>query len=92
MCRPFVVFSSPCTLEYARSLGFKTFGEFWDESYDTETDHLTRFNKLLDVIRYIDSFSLDQLKDMYKQMVPVLQHNFNQLGKIHNEEALLHIQ
>lgn len=92
MCRPFVVFSSPYTLEYARSLGFKTFDKFWDESYDTETDHLTRFNKLLDVIRYIDSFSLDQLKDMYKQMVPVLQHNFNQLGKIHNEEALLHIQ
>jgi len=92
MCRPFVVFSSPYTLEYAHSLGFKSFSDFWDESYDTETDHLVRFNKILDVIRYIDSFSLTELKNMYKEMLPILQHNFDQLGRINNEEALLHIQ
>ena len=82
MCRPFVVFSSPYTLEYAKSLGFKTFSDYWDESYDAETDHLTRFNKLLNVIRHINSFDLNQLKDMYQQMLPILQHNFAQLGKI----------
>jgi len=84
MCRPFVVFSSPNTLEYAKSLGFRTFDKFWDESYDTERNHKARFDKLLDVIEYINFFTLDELKDMYKEMIPILEHNFYNLGRIHD--------
>lgn len=84
MCRPFVVFSSPNTLAYAKSLGFKTFDMFWDESYDAEVNHKARFNKLLDVIEYINFFTLDELKDMYKEMLPIIEHNFYNLEKIHD--------
>ena len=84
MCRPFLLFSSPNSLAYAKSLGFKTFDKFWDESYDTELNHKIRFEKLLDVIEYINFFTLDELKDMYKEMIPIIEHNFYNLEKIHD--------
>ena len=37
-CHPFVMVSKKGTLKYLRDIGFKTFGDFWDESYDDEED------------------------------------------------------
>jgi hypothetical protein len=72
---PFIVVSSPYTLEYLKKLGFKTFKEFWDESYDTEEDHGKRLLKIFKVIEYIDSLSINQLKDMYSLMYKTLNYN-----------------
>lgn len=77
--RPFILFSSPFTLEYMKSLGFKTFDKFWNESYDNETDHLTRFQKVCDVINYVNNYSVNDCKDLYTQMLPILEHNFDVL-------------
>lgn len=79
--KPFVLVAPPKTLEYLKSEGFKTFSDFWDESYDDEYDHEKRLFKIFKVIDYIDSKSIDELHEMYEKMIPILKHNFETVNK-----------
>jgi len=76
---PFVIVGLPNTLALLRRVGFKTFGDFWDESYDEEINNEKRLLKILDTIDYIDTFTLDELTELKKQMTPILEHNYNVL-------------
>lgn len=78
--RPFVLFSSPYTLEYMQKIGFKTFNSFWDESYDKETNHTKRMDKVFNIIDEIDKLSINDCKELYLQMKPILLHNHNHLN------------
>ena len=51
--RPFIAFSTPYYLEDLRKLGFKTFSPFIDESYDRETNSITRVNMIVEEINRI---------------------------------------
>lgn len=73
--RPFIVVGPPKTLEYIRSLGFKTFSDFWDESYDNETDHGERLAKLFALMDTIFEMSNEEQRNLYDNMVSVLEHN-----------------
>lgn len=73
--RPFIVFAPPYTLEYLKTFGFKTFSDFWDESYDTETCHETRLVKLFTLIQQIQDMPIERLKQMYFDMKDILEHN-----------------
>jgi hypothetical protein len=74
--KPFVLAAPPYSLEYLHSIGIKTFDKYWDESYDKETNHEKRLVKVLKLIDYIDSFSLADLKEIYQDMIPLLEHNY----------------
>jgi hypothetical protein len=80
--RPFVLVAPPTTIEFLHKLGFKTFGEFWDESYDQESDHEQRFIKVLNLIKEIDRKPLSELQCIYRSMTEILQHNFDNLYKL----------
>ena len=80
--RPFILVSSPTSIEFLHKLGFKTFNDFWDESYDQETDHEKRFIKVLDLIKELDNKSLSELQYMYRSMTEILEHNFDNLYKL----------
>jgi hypothetical protein len=73
---PIVLVAPPYTLEYLRTFGFKTFDKWWDESYDIETNHHKRIIKIFDVIDYINSKSIEELKIMYSEMEEILNHNY----------------
>lgn len=73
--KPFILVGAPKSLEYLRKYGFKTFEEFWDESYDQEINHKHRLEKIFDLICYIDKFNLQELEHLYNRMLPVLRHN-----------------
>ena len=75
--QPFVVVSSPFYLKKLKELGFKTFDNFWDESYDLEEDFTKRFEKIVDTLEYISTWSLEKCNRTYNQMIPILKHNFN---------------
>ena len=79
--KPFILIAPPKTLEFIKSLGFKTFDEFWDESYDDEFDHDTRLKKILEVIEYIDGMSIMDLRKLYNNMKSIVEHNFEVLDK-----------
>jgi hypothetical protein len=74
--RPFVCFGPPGSLELMRQDGFKTFGDFWDESYDDEWDHTKRLEKLFDLLLEIDSWSIEQCQKKYVKMLDVINHNY----------------
>jgi hypothetical protein len=80
--RPIVLAACPKTLEYMKIKGFKTFSDYWDESYDQELDHTQRLLKIFKVVDYINSKSLDELKYMYNDMVPILIHNHKNIATL----------
>jgi hypothetical protein len=73
--RPFVLVAPPNTLEYMQKLGFQTFGRYWDEAYDSEQNHEQRLLKIIEVLDYINSMSIDTLKVWYANMKDILEHN-----------------
>jgi hypothetical protein len=73
---PFVLAGCAYNLEYLRSYGFRTFGEYWDESYDTIEDPVERIKAITQVIKTISSLSLEQQKNMLLDMQPILEHNY----------------
>jgi hypothetical protein len=74
--QPFVVLQAPGSLTYLRSYGFKTFGDWWDESYDTIQDPQQRMQAIADIVNTIGAKSLDELETMRMEMASVLEHNF----------------
>lgn len=76
MQQPFVLVSCQGSLEYLRSYGFKTFGEFWNEDYD-QYDDATRIMRIGKLLNDIDNLSIREKNDLQRHLVPVVEHNFN---------------
>ena len=77
--RPFVLVAQPGTLELLKSLGFKTFDKWWDESYDNEKDHNKRLELVYNTCREILSKDKETLSAMLDDMQDILEHNYNNL-------------
>jgi hypothetical protein len=75
--KPFVVFAAPGYLANIRKLGFKTFPELFDESYDMIENTEERFQAFLKCIEHINSMSIDQLKKVAIEMQPTFEYNKN---------------
>ena len=82
---PFIILGSPYTLKHLRSMGFKTFGDFWDESYDEELDNDKRFEKIFNLILYFNKIPIEELHDLYVKMIPTLKYNYKLLLSYGNE-------
>lgn len=86
---PFIIYGVPHQLKILKELGFKTFHEYWDESYDDIIDTDDRFNKLNDLVMGISRKSKSEIKNMYDDMQEILNHN-NKLIKNHMETSKFH--
>jgi len=86
--KPFVLVAPPKSLEQLKDLGFKTFGDFWDESYDNEIDPQKRMLMIFDLIEHINSFTIEELKDLYDKMIPILQYNIEVLKTLQYNETI----
>ena len=73
--KPFLLFSGSQALKELKRKGFRTFGNFVDESYDQIKNDKYRFDALKQEIDRLASHSLDELKLMAIQMMPILEHN-----------------
>jgi hypothetical protein len=74
--RPFVLAGCVGNLAYLKRYGFQTFNRWWDESYDQETDNEKRLTKIANIVEHLSTLSIADLQDMYQEMLPVLEHNF----------------
>jgi hypothetical protein len=77
--RPFMLAAAPGNLAYLKSYGFKTFDSWIDESYDTIEDPDQRLQAIVDQTHKLCAMSDSELRQMHKEMQPVLEHNFNHL-------------
>ena len=78
---PFILVGSKGALKSIQRLGFKTFSEFWDESYDTIQDPKQRMKAIIELCKQIGSWNDQQIIDFRRKVKPILDHNFNLLRR-----------
>jgi hypothetical protein len=79
---PFITYGPQGFLSNLRArYGFKTFGQWWDESYDNYSGY-DRIKKMYTVIDQIDVLSLSDKQQMYFDMQETLLHNYKVLSNI----------
>jgi hypothetical protein len=74
---PFILTATAGSLTYLRGYGFRTFGDFWDESYDLETDDFVRAEKVAAVLKQLDDLSAEKKRELFQACWPVIEHNWN---------------
>lgn len=72
---PFILVGAVHSLKYLKSIGFKTFDRWIDETYDTIVDPTRRLGCLLETLDTVSKWSLDHCRDIYNEMTEVLEHN-----------------
>ena len=75
--RPFILVAAPGNLAYLKSYGFRTFDRWIDESYDEETDHYIRIEKITAELERLCKLTPQQLKQMHAEMQDTLEYNFD---------------
>lgn len=75
MGHPFILVSRPKSLEYLRSIGYKTFEPFINESYDNELNDIKRFELITTEIKRLCTLSVEELQVLYGNLVPIMTHN-----------------
>lgn len=74
--RPFVLIAPPGSLKNLKSIGFKTFDQYWNESYDSIVDPEQRLLAVVDIIESICQKSMADIQNLCIQMSDVLNFNF----------------
>lgn len=74
--QPFIMFGDAFSLEHLRKLGYKTFSNWWDESYDQNEDWLQRLKLVSKVMQDISTWSDDKMYAVTQEMEETLVHNF----------------
>ena len=85
--QPFIVMSTPKFLQFLKDNGFKTFDGFINESYDTQDNHEQRFEIIFNELDKFRSKSFDELKDWWREILPILEHNQNRLIEIGQQKT-----
>jgi hypothetical protein len=76
---PFIILGVPGAVRGLRNLGFQTFGEFWDESYDETDDPGNRMVKIAEILKDIGTWDDNRIRDFRMRVKPILDHNYNLL-------------
>lgn len=85
---PFIIMGPCGYLGNLKRMGFKTFSNWWDESYD-EFSNFERLKKIKIVIDEISKYSMEKTAKLYDEMHAVLEHNRNHLKNLHSNSTLL---
>ena len=84
--QPFVLLGAAGSLQHIKDMGFKTFGEFWDESYDTEINDSIRFTKIVNIVEEISNWSEQKKIEFSYKIKELLEYNLNRLNTMNNLE------
>mgnify|MGYP003704374399 CR=1 FL=1 len=74
---PFVLVAPAHSLEYLREYGFQTFNSVFDESYDQETNDIGRIEKVIKLLKDLDSLSVKERQQLHRACLPIVEHNYN---------------
>ncbi len=79
---PFVVIGTPGYLKFLHGLGFTTYNDIFDESYDSIQDLESRMDAVIDVIKTLQTqvFDIDKLRNIQNK-------NLNALIKLRNSDT-----
>ena len=80
--QPFIALAPVNYLKELKRLGFKTFSDFWDESYDDIEDSKERYLKVSNLILELNSKSIEELNELYQQVKDIVIFNRNYLNNL----------
>jgi hypothetical protein len=83
---PFMVYGNKGSLSYLKSIGYKTFDKWWDESYDDEPDMGRRSIMIANELLKLKSKSIDELKIIRNEMLDVINHNKENYNRVYQEK------
>jgi hypothetical protein len=72
---PFLLASTPGSLEYLRSYGFKTFDGIINESYDAEQDPVKRLTLIVDSMKCITDWTAEETAVNWNKIKEITEHN-----------------
>jgi hypothetical protein len=81
---PFIIVGPYHSLYYLKQKGYKTFSDFFDESYDNMTDPAERLLRIGELCSEINDWSDTKKQEFYNQTESITKHNFEllQLAKL----------
>ena len=84
---PFLIFGPASFLKNLREIGFKTFQNCWDESYD-DFEGVMRINAIEKILESISRYTLQDLKLLYEKMKPTLDHNYSLYHSLRGDDII----
>jgi hypothetical protein len=84
---PFIVQGPVNFLHNLRRLGFKTFDYWWDEGYSEDISEW-QVKLIKELIDMLATKTKQELKKMYDEMMPVLEHNHQRLMTLTKQDFL----
>lgn len=82
--QPFIVCATPFFLHDLRTLGYKTFHPYIDESYDEILNVEQRIIKVMDEVERLCNLSEDELEDWFLQVKKITKFNYELLTSKNN--------
>lgn len=73
--KPFILVSTPNSLEYLKNYGFNTFSTVIDESYDSIQDPIERLLAITDLMKYISGLPKEKKDEMFFKMHQIAKKN-----------------
>lgn len=74
---PFLLITSPNSLELLREIGYKTFNPFFDESYDKEYDPYKRMVMIVDEVERLCNLSDTEWHILSIELNKICEYNYN---------------
>lgn len=85
---PFILMSHPNSLELLHTLGYKTFHPFIDESYDKETNDVSRLKMILKEVERLSNLSDTEIEQFIDVVKPITKYNFSNLLRKNNNQYI----
>jgi|TARA_R110001592_G_scaffold8404_2_gene46136 hypothetical protein len=85
---PFIINGDSGSLDYLHSMGYKTFADYWDESYD-KANSTDKIKMITGIIKDLCSKDTNTINQMCKDMLPILKHNQDLLRNNRQHQNLI---
>ena len=86
--QPFILVGPYKTLENLRSMGYKTFSDFWDESYDNIEDPTERLIKIVELCKEINGWDNAKKKTLFYKSMINTRHNYELLRSFYANKKM----
>lgn len=77
--KPFLSNSNPYSLHNLREMGFKTFGDFWNEEYDYQLNQKDRINGIIENIKWMSEVNEGGFRKLNRKLKDITEFNYNHL-------------
>jgi hypothetical protein len=81
---PFMILGAPGTISRLQQMGFLTFGDFWDESYDSINN---LYERAVMIVNNLQALKNKDWNKLYQTIRPILIHNYHHI-KTYQESEL----